>query len=62
MTLNITSLSQKHSGDRQSSLQSGDTVYLYGDRNYRGKLIHLITLSNFVLRDEFSNDLRAACP
>ncbi|MEM8722771.1 MAG: hypothetical protein AAGE84_26370 [Cyanobacteria bacterium P01_G01_bin.39] len=40
MTLNITSLSQKYSGDRQSSLNSGDAVYLYGDRTYKGKLIH----------------------
>ena len=48
MTLNITSLSQKHLADfpketlreRQSLLFPGGTVYLYGDRTYTGKLIH----------------------
>ena len=42
MTLNITSNPQKHSSDRQSSFKSGDAVYLYGDRNYQGELIHPI--------------------
>jgi hypothetical protein len=42
MTLNITSNSEKHSGDGQSLLKSGDTVYLYGERTYTGILIHPI--------------------
>ncbi|MEM7758161.1 MAG: hypothetical protein AAF298_08560 [Cyanobacteria bacterium P01_A01_bin.40] len=39
MLSNITSNSQKGSGDRQSLLAQGDQVYLYGDTNYTGMLI-----------------------
>ena len=40
MTLNITSNFQKEQSQGQSSLKSGERVYLYSDRTYTGKLIH----------------------
>ena len=42
MLSNITLNSQKHSGEGQSLLKSGDRVYLYGDTTYTGRLIHPI--------------------
>lgn len=42
MISNITLNSQKHSGERESLLKSGDKVYLYGDITYTGRLIHPI--------------------
>ena len=42
MLSNITSNSRSRSGDKQSSLSSGDKIYLYGDRSYTGTLIHPI--------------------
>ncbi len=40
MLSNITSQPQKEPRERQSSLKSGDQVYLYGDNTYTGTLIH----------------------
>lgn len=42
MTLNITSNFRSRSTDKQTSLFSGDKVYLYGDTTYTGTLIHAI--------------------
>ena len=38
-------LSQAKRKNKQSSLFQGDTVYLYGDRNYTGKLIHPVDIT-----------------
>ena len=40
MLSNITSDSRSRSKNQQTSLFSGDKVYLYGDTTYTGKLIH----------------------
>ena len=42
MRSSITLNSQKHLGERESLLHSGDKVYLYGDTTYTGRLIHPI--------------------
>ena len=42
MSLNITSNSKERSRNQKNLLFSGDKVYLYGDRNYKGILIHAI--------------------